>query len=75
MVQLFHTVVYSTVYLKIDRFIGVLKGKLGQGSRVGYRKLPPKNTGDTLKGPDGTVLVTAPLGFLNRSPRYFIFRN
>ena len=24
-----------------------------------YRKLPLKNTGDTLKGPDGTVLVTA----------------
>jgi len=22
-----------------------------------YRKLPLKNTGDTLKGPDGTVLV------------------
>ncbi len=23
-----------------------------------YRKHPLKNTGDTLKGPDGTVLVT-----------------
>jgi len=28
-----------------------------------YRKLPLKNTGDTLKGPDGTVLVTAHWGF------------
>jgi len=32
---------------------------------VNYRKLPLKNTpGDTLKGPDETVLVTVPLGFL-----------
>ncbi len=29
-----------------------------------YRKLPLKNTGDTLKGPDGTILVTAHWVFL-----------
>jgi len=32
-------------YVKLSKFV--------------YRKLPLKNTGDTLKGPDGTVLVTA----------------
>jgi hypothetical protein len=29
-----------------------------------YRKFPLKNTGDTLKGPDWTVLVTAHWVFL-----------
>jgi hypothetical protein len=34
-----------------------------------------KNTGDTLKGPDGTVLVNSPLGFLTVAYDILYFEN
>ncbi len=46
--KLLGTAVKKFFQLKTDLFLTHL-----------YRKLPLKNTGDTLKGPDGTVLVTA----------------
>ena len=60
-----------TIGLKIDRFIGVLKGKLGQGSRVGYRKLPLKNTGDKMTRWDGTC--NSPLGFSTAAHDFLYF--
>jgi hypothetical protein len=47
----------ETVVQKVEENPNITETELK--FKIYYRKLPLKNIGDTLKGPDGMVLVTA----------------